>query len=540
MSVGVKEPEGPDRAPGSFGEWLHAWRYFFWFLALLLVSATFYQEENWRGRWVWEKQKRNLEALGEQLESSAFLPPRVPDSENFAMTPLLAPLFEFTPGTQRWRDTNGLRRVQVFAPSYDVASAKVKPPKGARSNSWVRPGMDLPAWHSAFLEGQTKSTGSTAAQALAATNWTVQQAATGVLAELSEADSVLDELRVASRRRYSRFNINYANENPAGILLPHLAALRHFCVVLQLRASAELALGKTDTVFDDLLLMLHLADAPREEPFLISQLVRKAQFEFALQIIAEGMTQWSDAQLQTIQARLQRFDFCADTKRALRAERAFFGGGMIQFFQDSSNKRALAPFFTSSGSQKDYSFEGALLTAAPAGWLYLEQANYSRLFQNHVLPQIDPVKHRIAPSACQKAEKALNELSNHSGPALVFHHEFLAALLLPSVAGISQKAAFAQTGVSAAALACALERYRRMHGQYPEVLDALGASSLGNLPHDIINGEPLKYKRTADGQYSLYSVGWNETDDGGKVVLMKDGTSADRAQGDWVWRPVGR
>src|SRR5262249_5157762 len=117
---------------------------------------------------------------------------------------------------------------------------------------------------------------------------------------------------------------------------------------------------------------------------------------------------------------------------------------------------------------------------------------------------------------------------------------FFSALLLPSIAGISQKAAFAQTGVSAAALACTLERHRRMHGQYPEVLDTLVPSSLSSMPHDIINGEPLKYKRTADGQYLLYSVGWNETDDGGKVVLMKDGTSTDKAEGDWVWRPSGR
>jgi hypothetical protein len=34
----------------------------------------------------------------------------------------------------------------------------------------------------------------------------------------------------------------------------------------------------------------------------------------------------------------------------------------------------------------------------------------------------------------------------------------------------------------------------------------------------------------------LYSVGWNETDDGGQVVLKPDGKSVDRDQGDWVWR----
>jgi hypothetical protein len=45
----------------------------------------------------------------------------------------------------------------------------------------------------------------------------------------------------------------------------------------------------------------------------------------------------------------------------------------------------------------------------------------------------------------------------------------------------------------------------------------------------------LHYRRTADGQFALYSVGWNETDDGGVVGLNKDG-GVDINQGDWVWR----
>jgi subtilase family serine protease len=56
------------------------------------------------------------------------------------------------------------------------------------------------------------------------------------------------------------------------------------------------------------------------------------------------------------------------------------------------------------------------------------------------------------------------------------------------------------------------------------------------LPHDIINGQPLHYRRTADGQFVLYSIGWNETDDGGVVVLNKGSSSTvDINRGDWVW-----
>jgi hypothetical protein len=45
----------------------------------------------------------------------------------------------------------------------------------------------------------------------------------------------------------------------------------------------------------------------------------------------------------------------------------------------------------------------------------------------------------------------------------------------------------------------------------------------------------MRYRRTDDGRFQLYSFGWNGTDDGGKVVRNKDGKTPDFTQGDWVW-----
>jgi hypothetical protein len=94
--------------------------------------------------------------------------------------------------------------------------------------------------------------------------------------------------------------------------------------------------------------------------------------------------------------------------------------------------------------------------------------------------------------------------------------------------------AYAQTCVDLAQVACALERYHLAHGEYPETLDALAPQYLQTIPHDIINGQPLHYHRTSDGNFLLYSVGWNETDDGGQIAFTKNG-SVDRNRGDWVW-----
>jgi len=114
---------------------------------------------------------------------------------------------------------------------------------------------------------------------------------------------------------------------------------------------------------------------------------------------------------------------------------------------------------------------------------------------------------------------------------------FFAHLLLPGLGNFAQKTAYAQNAVDLARAAITLERYRLAHGEFPESLESLAPQFLEKIPHDIINGGPLHYRRTGDGQFILYSVGWNEIDDGG-VVAFKNGSSSEikTDTGDWVWR----
>jgi hypothetical protein len=104
-------------------------------------------------------------------------------------------------------------------------------------------------------------------------------------------------------------------------------------------------------------------------------------------------------------------------------------------------------------------------------------------------------------------------------------------MVVPNFIKAWQTTARTQTFVNEAQIVCALERYRLAHGEYPE---ALAPQFIEKLPHDIIGGKPLHYRRTNSGRFLLYSVGWNETDDGGHIALTKGG-SEDREHGDWVW-----
>jgi hypothetical protein len=178
---------------------------------------------------------------------------------------------------------------------------------------------------------------------------------------------------------------------------------------------------------------------------------------------------------------------------------------------------------------------GYLPSPFPRGWARLEQLNLNRAFQNMVIPRIDLAAREINPGVNRSIDTVLNNFSSSNYVRSLLQHSMLAKLSLPSYSRVPQKVAFAQSEVDLAMLACALERYRLAHGQYPEELNALVPAFVTVLPHDIINGEPLKYRRTNDGRFILYSVGWNEKDDGGVVALNKD-KHQDPLQGDWVWQ----
>ena len=90
-----------------------------------------------------------------------------------------------------------------------------------------------------------------------------------------------------------------------------------------------------------------------------------------------------------------------------------------------------------------------------------------------------------------------------------------------------------------ARVACALERCRLAHGEFPESLNALVPQFIDKFPHDVIGGQPLHYRRTDDGQFVLYSIGWNEDDDGGVLALKESGV-VDIEKGDWVWKYPAR
>ncbi len=191
---------------------------------------------------------------------------------------------------------------------------------------------------------------------------------------------------------------------------------------------------------------------------------------------------------------------------------------------------------SNNGQQAIDPLGAVLMTVTPGGWWEFEKLNCCRILDESVLPALDPGARRISPSLSRAGDERLAALTGHASAELYVRHLIFARLLLPSDSRMAQRAGLAQTGADCAGLACALELYRRQHGRFPAGLGELEPAFIQKLPHDIISGESLKYHATEDGQYVLYSVGWNEKDDGGATAVPKPAQDNTVSEGDWVWR----
>ncbi len=459
-------------------------------IGLITLVVLLRAEENWRGRRAWLNYKHAQEAKGDRFDRERLIPTKVPDEQNFAMTPFLAPLFDFIPGTQTVRDTNATAKIEEFAKE--------------------------------FLNKVETNT-----------------PAAEVMEMMRPFGPVMAELETASHRPFARFNLAYELPNFGfDVVLSHLAEMKKLCQLFRYRASAELALGQKENALRDISVMMRLVGLLKSEPFIISELVRIADVHIAMVPVQKGLEThvWSEEELQTLQTLLGQTDFITDANTALYGERDFMGNLFFERLKTVKGKiEALreiqTPEFEPKGAEQ--LFGHFLIYVMPHGWDDLEQLNYNRLFAS-VMQPINPTTQKISPTGSRNAAKTMEaEYSNH--PFL--HHCNYSRLLLPAFERFGQKVAIGQNVLNMAAIVCALERHHLAKGQYPDSLEALTPRYIEKLPHDVINGEPFKYHVQPDGKFLLYSVGWNENDDGGTVVTKKDSKihTQDMEQGDWVW-----
>ena len=474
-------------------KWLK--RILFCVVALVTLVALAIAFENWRGKRAWLKFKTEWESKGESFDIASAIPPKVPDHENFAMTPFFAPLFdyEYAPSVIHKNSNAVLRTRAVF-----LGSKNDLPNLGARHSAKR---TDLEEWQGYF-----------AGNANYPLRERAQSAPADVLHALSKYDDVTSELRTASTRPHSHYPVHYHESFSA--LLPHLSVLRGVSDVVRLRTVAELHHGRTNEALADLKLTIYLAESLKSEPLLISQLVRLALLENALDTVWETLDRWGDAELLELQQTLSRIDVFEDYPRSLRGERAFSNDVFARMRRGEHFPGELA----------------SIARYAHSGLLYQNQLTINRLHQKHVLDSVD-VENRKVDARKALALEDLPELKGRH-PYRIF-----AKLLFPALSKAVLRFTSAQADLDFAVIACALERHRREHGQYPASLEELRPKLVERVPHDIVSGGPLHYRPAAADGFTLYAVGFDEKDNNATPPPTKD-PRADTVGYDWVWRPA--
>lgn len=493
----------PVRAPSPIQRlrrWLRGstWRVVFFSAACLFtLGVVFVAEENWRAEAAWNRCRQALVGQGEKLSLADFAPAPVPAAQNFAATPLLAALF-----------------TKPTAPAFPITlapDAGATNPPGAVLGSWrAARRTDLTAWADAY-RSHVPSASNASPSAV-------------VLTALGRFEPQFAELRAASQRPQAQFPWTWDDPDQ---LAPHFSAVKTITQTLALHAVAALAEGRSADALADFTLSLKLDQALRNEPIMLAYLVRISVLQLTLLPVWEGLAdhRWSDAQLQEIQRSLGQLNLPADFAQTLRGER-----GLANFLTE----RAIASPRSQPG---DGGAVNVRATARDFGFGPRALLRQNQIHINELLQLAIDAFQRVAGDPANRPLPDLRAFQNRATSLRTQSpYRVLAGTLVPVILSAIEKELQAEVALDLAVTACALERHRLAHGTYPARLELLVPAFLPRLPVDMADGQPLRYRCAADGQFVLYSVGLNGTDDGGRVELSPETRNPDPRRGDWVWR----
>jgi len=456
-----------------------------WLLGTLVaLVGIVHAEEYLRGRYLWERHLRELAAQGDSLDIRKYIPPPIPDDRNMAAAPIFAELYATNRPANR-------RLLQVKLP--DLKTQERGDWRGA-----IR--VDLNLWKAAFTNDN-------------------------LLAALVRYEPVLQEVEVAAQRPQARFNVRYENvDDIRAFVMLNLAK------VYRVKALAGLAAGHSDAALADVRLMLRLARASDDEPALSSLQERAAIIKLAIQPAWEGLAdrRWKADQLDLLQQDLAGINLLKHLELALQGERCSITWKLEQMLKHPDDTMGII-INTDNPPRRQI-----LFYLIPKGWFYINCFNTDRSFQKYILPSLDSRAMRLYPDRAEALDPVMDGYSEH--PLRTQYHVMEMWLLAePSISCF--KVAVAQTAAQGAVTACALERYRLAHGRYPDTLAVLVPQHLAAVPNDVIDGQPLRYRREGADGFILYSIGWNMKDDGGQVAWgSKENKWVDDRAGDWVWR----
>ena len=566
-------------------------------LAILgTLLAIVYAIENWRGRRAWEACRQELEAKGERLDWSAFVPSPIPDDENVIKAPKMAEWFiKAGPvGPGRLQATNGLN---LFPPNlYQVAQTNAKTPVVLAQIAITQSTPPANATTTAiqFADPQSRERLTSMVRDLVGPSIESPQLLTLVQQPLDRSKPI--HFALQSDQPLSVADLSPVF--PPGLVSSNVGHLQiegtasnSFQVVLARRptVSAGEFLAASDSVEPEINLIREALKRPKIQ--LQAGLDRPFDLQIVNFITIRSLAQRAAARAQSYlllgksEQAFQELSLIFESRKFLASRPITLVAAMIDVavcglyaetiaegfrldawrepelvaLQKQLQQIHLAPAvieaFRTERAATRQTFEA--VSASEIAGMFTSSENKSSL-SKYVHPVYLLLK--FAPrgwlyqnfSRFSRLEQITIESYDPANESLdpgkveSVHQNFMALsqrsspytllgrFAVPNITKASQTLARNQTRVNQALIVCGLERYRLAHGTYPESLDALAPKFLEKLPSDFVGGKPLQYSRVANGTFLLYSIGWNGRDDGGQSSWTK-GPSPDFSKGDWVW-----
>ncbi len=510
-------------------------------VGLATPMLLFHAIENTRGAWAWRQMRAELKAKGECIDLACVIPPSARDEENFFATPFWQQFNHKKVTDAKGRTSTQWEQPTPFAYTTNFALPN-EPETVKRINGVAKEPtdgrVDLAAW-----AAQMRSVTTNAAKARSGGRQLTfpmpavpGDPAKDVLFALSKFDTTLSEFATAAPRPRNRYPTHY--EDGFTALVPHLAALKTSVQICKLRAVARLAAGDSAGAAADTMLAFRLGESLREDPLLISQLVRFGCDIIALRALWEGMAdhRWDDAQLAAFQELLGRRDYASGIVHAFEGERAM-GNEMMEWLLRHRVNGVTELDRLGSDTPGNSDAPLPLLLIVPSGWLRQNQIGLLRGYQfiiDHGREAMNRTNRTVALAGDHLRKFDIDDyvvqMKTHPSPFNV-----LGGMLLPALGKSTDKANRAQATAGLAVVACALERYRLAHGTFPASLAELVPAYLPAVPTDWMGGQPLHYERTDNGWFRLWSIGGNGKDDGGTFRKLNDNGRRVSDDLDWPW-----
>ena len=505
-----------------------------WAIAMSsLVTAVFlaFAFEGARAARAWQAVEAHLKQRGEPLTYEDLLGPKVPDDQNFARHPLMDGLLSHTAtndakGRTAYRWT-GQRKLAELQDALRFPSSIPDKPKNGKPLR--RTGPDLEVLASVLKSGTNRAMRTVYDPGQAEPRETndlfhlpippaVMPAPQAVLYAFDGRRAILDQITEAARRPRAQYELRYADSS--NVLLPHLGLHKSMAWELRTRSAARVATGDTVGAAEDIDTILRLAELTGEDPTFIGYMVRVAIESIAFGAFWDGtvLHAWSDAQLAAFQQRFDGLKQRDSLVKAFRGERLFGKTGFELTREGRLNPET--PGAADGGG------------AMPKAWLLQNQAYHSRVLDEVVdaLQRCDPERGIAAKGSIWETERISQTVFDTAGRR--FHpYRILTHMLLPALAKFHIKADRSLTTSRLAITVAGLERHRLATGSYPKALGDLVPKWVPTVPLDPMDGQPLRYRLNADGTFTLYSVGTNQTDDNG-VFESQQGQDL-----DWAWPP---